>query len=66
MELEGFVGGADFFVEFSEAGQDVLLQRLQLCEIFYCVGGGVEVVEVAEEEAEGVTQLAVVVADAAA
>ena len=63
MELEVVVGCADFGVELGGAGEDVLVERLHLAK---CdgVGGGVEVVEVAEEEAEGVAQLAVVVADA--
>ena len=51
-------------VEFGGAGEDVLVERLHLRRSATALRGGVEVVEVAEQEAEGVAQLAVVVADA--
>ena len=63
VELEVVVGFADLCVELGGAGEDELVEGLHLREVDG-VGGGVEVVEVAEEEAQGVAQLAVVVADA--
>ncbi len=50
-------------VSSASAGEDVLVERLHLAELDG-VGGWVEVVDVAEQEAQGVAQLAVVVADA--
>src|SRR6266702_5936175 len=63
VELEVVVGGADPGSEFGKAGEDVLVEGLHLAEVDG-LGGGVEVVDIAEEEAAGVAQLAVVVADA--
>src|ERR1700679_3922658 len=63
MELEVVVGGADLGIEFSEASEDVLVEGLHRRK-YDAVCRGIEVVEVAEEEAKGVAQLAVVVADA--
>ncbi len=64
VELEGVVGGANLGVERRGAGEDVLVERLELREVVDCVSGWSEVVQVAEQEAERVAQLAVVVADA--
>ena len=58
MEVEGRVPGEDFFGQFAGAGQHVAVERQEF-SLFYFVGGGVEAVEIAEQEAEGVAQLAI-------
>ncbi len=63
VELEVVVGLADFGVELGGAGEDELVERLHRRKRDG-VRRWVEVVEVAEEEAKSVAQLAVVVADA--
>ena len=65
VELEVVVGGEDLGVELGGAGEDVLVER-QSSDLRRTRSRcrGVEVVQVAEQEAEGVAQLAVVVADA--
>ncbi len=64
VELELVVGLAHGGVEFGGAGEDVAVEGLHLGP-GDGVGGGREVVQIAQEEAEGVAQLAVVLADAA-
>ncbi len=63
VELEVIVGGADACGELREAAKDVLVEGFELRE-GDGVSGRVEIVEIAEQEAQGVAQLAVVVADA--
>ncbi len=58
MEFEGFVPGEDFLGEFAGAGEHVLIER-QKVRFGDAIARGIEAVEIAEEEAEGVAQLAI-------